>query len=96
MAESTEVEAGAPIAKDAIRTIAREAGHALVFVDEAYHDFLGENFLSEAPEYPNVLVGRTFSKAYGLAGMRVGGGGMQRRAHLAHVEHVDRGQRLEH
>jgi histidinol-phosphate aminotransferase len=63
---------GQPIGKEAIRTIARQAGHALVFVDEAYHDFLGENFLSEAAEYPNVLVGRTFSKAYGLAGMRVG------------------------
>jgi histidinol-phosphate aminotransferase len=63
---------GQPIAKDAIRTIAREAGHALVFVDEAYHDFLGENFLEEAADYSNVLVGRTFSKAFGLAGMRVG------------------------
>ncbi|HEX8032049.1 MAG TPA: histidinol-phosphate transaminase [Vicinamibacterales bacterium] len=63
---------GQPIAKDAIRQIARAAGHALVFVDEAYHDFLGENFLAEAPEYPNVLIGRTFSKAFGLAGMRVG------------------------
>jgi histidinol-phosphate aminotransferase len=63
---------GQPIAKDAIHRLAREAGHALVFVDEAYHDFLGENFLREAAEYPNVLVGRTFSKAYGLAGMRVG------------------------
>ena len=54
---------GQPIAKDAIRAIARDAGHALVFVDEAYHDFLGENFLDEAADYPNVLVGRTFSKA---------------------------------
>jgi histidinol-phosphate aminotransferase len=63
---------GQPIAKDAIRRIARDAGHSLVFVDEAYHDFLGDNFLSEAANYPNVLVGRTFSKAYGLAGMRVG------------------------
>jgi histidinol-phosphate aminotransferase len=63
---------GQPIAKDAIRTIAREAGHALVFLDEAYHDFLGENFLEEAADYPNILVGRTFSKAFGLAGMRVG------------------------
>jgi histidinol-phosphate aminotransferase len=44
----------------------------VVFVDEAYHDFMGENFLDEAPSYPNVLIGRTFSKAYGLAGMRVG------------------------
>jgi histidinol-phosphate aminotransferase len=63
---------GQPIPHDAIRRIAREAGHSMVFVDEAYHDFLGENFLSEAPDYPNVLIGRTFSKAYGLAGMRVG------------------------
>ena len=63
---------GQPIAKDAIRRIAREAGHALVFVDEAYHDFLGENFLAEGAAYPNVLIGRTFSKAFGLAGMRVG------------------------
>ena len=63
---------GQPIAKDAIHRIAREAGQSLVFVDEAYHDFLGENFLKEAADYPNVLVGRTFSKAYGLAGMRVG------------------------
>jgi histidinol-phosphate aminotransferase len=63
---------GQPIPLEAIRRVAREAGHALVFVDEAYHDFLGENFLSEAADYPNVLIGRTFSKAYGLAGMRVG------------------------
>ena len=63
---------GQPIAKDAIHRIARAAPHALVFVDEAYHDFLGENFLAEAAAYPNVLIGRTFSKAFGLAGMRVG------------------------
>ena len=31
-----------------------------------------ENFLAEAADYPNVIVGRTFSKAFGLAGMRVG------------------------
>ena len=63
---------GQPIAKTDIRKVAEAAGHALVFVDEAYHDFLGENFLDEAANYPNVIVGRTFSKAFGLAGMRVG------------------------
>jgi histidinol-phosphate aminotransferase len=63
---------GQPIPKDAIHQVARAAEHALVFVDEAYHDFLGENFLAEAAAYPNAIVGRTFSKAYGLAGMRVG------------------------
>jgi len=63
---------GQPIPLEAIRRVAREAGHAVVFVDEAYHDFMDENFLAEAADYPNVMVGRTFSKAYGLAGMRVG------------------------
>lgn len=63
---------GQAIPQEAIRRVAREARHALIFVDEAYHDFLGENFLDEAADHPNVLIGRTFSKAYGLAGMRVG------------------------
>lgn len=63
---------GQPVPKQAIRDIARRAAHAVVFVDEAYHDFLGENFLDEAASYPNVLIGRTFSKAHGLAGMRIG------------------------
>lgn len=63
---------GQPVSKDDIRRIASKAAPAVVFVDEAYHDFLGENFLAEAQAYPNVLIGRTFSKAYGLAGMRIG------------------------
>ncbi|MEP7118397.1 MAG: aminotransferase class I/II-fold pyridoxal phosphate-dependent enzyme, partial [Acidobacteriota bacterium] len=46
--------------------------HAVVLVDEAYHDFQGTNLLHLTREYPNVMVGRTFSKAHGLAGMRVG------------------------
>jgi histidinol-phosphate aminotransferase len=63
---------GQRVPKDAIRRIAAAAAHAVVMVDEAYHDFLGEQFLDEASAYPNVLIGRTFSKAHGLAGMRVG------------------------
>lgn len=63
---------GHPVPQASIRRVAREAGPALVFVDEAYHDFLGETFLGEAESYANVIVGRTFSKAFGLAGMRVG------------------------
>jgi histidinol-phosphate aminotransferase len=63
---------GQPVPQADIRRVAREAGHAIVFVDEAYHDFMTENFLGEAGDYPNVIVGRTFSKAFGLAGMRVG------------------------
>jgi histidinol-phosphate aminotransferase len=57
----------------AIRTL---AGHipdgAIVFVDEAYAEFGGESFIRELPAYPNVVVGRTFSKAFGLAGLRIG------------------------
>jgi histidinol-phosphate aminotransferase len=55
-----------------IRQLADRASHALVLVDEAYHDFCGTNLLHLVREYPNVMVGRTFSKAHGLAGLRVG------------------------
>ncbi len=55
-----------------LRRIAEAAPHAVVLIDEAYIEFGGASFLPELPKHPNVLVGRTFSKAYGLAGMRVG------------------------
>jgi histidinol-phosphate aminotransferase len=46
----------------------------LVVLDEAYADFAGESLLTEAPETDRLLVLRTFSKLYGLAGLRVGYG----------------------
>jgi histidinol-phosphate aminotransferase len=52
--------------------ISDAARDAIVLIDEAYIEFGGESFLPQLDKYPNVLVGRTFSKAYGLAGMRVG------------------------
>lgn len=55
-----------------IARIAIAAPHAIVLVDEAYIEFGGQTFLPQLARHPNVLVGRTFSKAYGLAGMRVG------------------------
>lgn len=55
-----------------LKRIIEHASHAVVLIDEAYIEFGGVTFLPELPRYPNVLVGRTFSKAYGLAGMRVG------------------------
>ena len=55
-----------------LRRIAEAAPRAVVLVDEAYIEFGGETFVPELSSYPNVLIGRTFSKAYGLAGMRVG------------------------
>ncbi len=44
----------------------------LVVVDEAYADFAGETLLPDAPSIPKLLVTRTASKAYGLAGLRCG------------------------
>src|SRR5688572_30486413 len=63
---------GQLIPLDDLRRIAEAAPHAVVLIDEAYIEFGGQTFLPDLPRYPNVLVGRTFSKAYGLAGLRVG------------------------
>ncbi len=51
---------------------ARGPDGPLVIVDEAYADFAGETLLPDAPTLSKVVVARTASKAYGLAGMRVG------------------------
>jgi len=45
---------------------------ALLFLDEAYVEFGGTSFLPHLAAHPNVVIGRTFAKAYGLAGMRAG------------------------
>jgi histidinol-phosphate aminotransferase len=64
---------GQLIPKDDIRTIARQApAGATILLDEAYADFARETFLPELEQFPNMIIGRTFSKAYGLAGLRVG------------------------
>ena len=48
------------------------APHAVVFADEAYFHFHGETTLGDVGAVPNLIVGRTFSKAYGLANLRLG------------------------
>jgi histidinol-phosphate aminotransferase len=45
---------------------------ALVLVDEAYVDFAGDSCLALLSQHPNVLISRTLSKGYGLAGLRFG------------------------
>jgi len=52
--------------------IARRAPHALVLVDEAYFHFYGETVADLIGTIPNLILARTFSKAYGLAGLRLG------------------------
>lgn len=44
----------------------------VVWIDEAYADFADDNCLAFVREYPNVVVSRTFSKSYSLAGLRLG------------------------
>jgi len=64
---------GVPVPLEAIREVARRVpGDATVFVDEAYAEFAGASSLPDLQAFPNVIVGRTFSKAYGLAGLRIG------------------------
>jgi histidinol-phosphate aminotransferase len=64
---------GTAMPLDAVRTIsAAVPREAIVFVDEAYAEFSGATFIPDLPSYPNVIVGRTFSKAFGLAGLRIG------------------------
>jgi histidinol-phosphate aminotransferase len=47
-------------------------GDGLVVVDEAYHEFAGRSVVPLLDRYPNLVVLRTFSKAMGMAGLRVG------------------------
>jgi histidinol-phosphate aminotransferase len=64
---------GGIVPADAIRQLAAAMppGGA-VFVDEAYADFEGLSVVGDLERVPNLVVGRTFAKAYGLAGMRIG------------------------
>jgi histidinol-phosphate aminotransferase len=50
----------------------RAAPEAAVLVDEAYFDFCGETVMDQIGKINNLFIVRTFSKAYGLAGLRLG------------------------
>lgn len=66
--------------------LARVPRHVLVVLDEAYTEYLDAeqryDSIAWLARFPNLLVSRTFSKAYGLAGLRVGYG-------IGHPEVVD-------
>ena len=49
-----------------------ESTEAIVFLDEAYIDFADGSLINLVREYDNLVVGRTMSKAFGLAGLRLG------------------------
>jgi histidinol-phosphate aminotransferase len=52
--------------------IAQAAPNAALLVDEAYFEFCGDTMAPQWREIPNLFVSRTFSKAYGMAGLRIG------------------------
>ena len=58
--------------------MAKVPANVIVVLDEAYNEYLASerqaNTAAWISEYPNLIVSRTFSKAYGLAGLRIGYG----------------------
>ena len=71
----------AAVMKDFIKRVFAEQPDATILIDEAYHEYVEDPaYASAAPlalENPRVIVSRTFSKVYGLAGLRVGYGIMR-------------------
>jgi len=64
---------GMGVAPSTIERLARAAPQALVLVDEAYADYSGRTVIGPLLDrYRNVIVGRTWAKAHGLAGLRIG------------------------
>lgn len=49
-----------------------ESTDGIVFLDEAYADFADQSLLGTIKDYDNLIVGKTMSKAFGLAGLRLG------------------------
>ena len=63
---------GTVATREQILAVVERAPHAAVLVDEAYYHFCGETVIDLVGKVPNLVVARTFSKAYGLAGLRLG------------------------
>jgi len=62
---------GGLLPADEVARLCEEAD-GIVVVDEAYHEFSGQSVVPLLARHPNLVVLRTFSKAMGLAGLRVG------------------------
>lgn len=54
-----------------VRNVCRDFS-GVVWIDEAYADFADDNCMSFVNDFPNVVVSRTLSKSYSLAGIRLG------------------------
>lgn len=63
---------GGLLSRDGVIQILEAAPQAIVYVDEAYYEFSGETVVDLIEQYPNLVVTRTFSKAFGLSALRIG------------------------
>jgi len=63
---------GSIATREQIIELTQRAPQAVVLVDEAYFHFYGETVIDLIDTLPNLMIARTFSKAYGLAGLRLG------------------------
>ena len=72
----TATYVGASATRDFLARVAKESPGTTVLVDEAYFDYVTDpdhaSTIPLAVDNPRVVVARTFSKAYGMAGLRVG------------------------
>jgi histidinol-phosphate aminotransferase len=63
---------GTLVSPAVLRSFLHAAPRTILVVDEAYFDFCGVTVIPWIRRYKNLVVTRTFSKAFGLAGMRLG------------------------
>lgn len=63
---------GAAAKPEDLIEIAQRAPQAAILIDEAYFEFHGQTLLRQWRSFTNLFVARTFSKAYGMAGLRIG------------------------
>ena len=67
---------GAPAVADFVKRVRAASPDTVILIDEAYHDYVTDpaykTAMDIAKSTPKVFVARTFSKAYGMAGLRVG------------------------
>lgn len=72
----TATYVGARATREFIATVNRESPDTTILVDEAYYDYVTDSdhdtHIPVAVQNPRVIVARTFSKAYGMAGLRIG------------------------
>jgi histidinol-phosphate aminotransferase len=63
---------GTLVPTSSVKALLRAATHTVVVLDEAYAEFSPESAIAGIRTYPNLFVARTFSKAAGMAGLRLG------------------------